>query len=85
MMRYNSKTRNRVDTWEDWVFEDDDRFWLAFSRVMLSIAAILASVAGFVYAVHELVVALGTWGTWTAGVGVVLLWVRWTLTGGKTR
>lgn len=71
------------DIWEDWAFEDDDRFWLSYSRAMLSILLILLLVAMIVFCVSTLVTMAGTWMLFPISAVIVVSWLRWTLTGGK--
>ena len=75
-------TDNSFDIWEDWAFEDEERLLLSFSRVMLSIIFVMLLVGSTVYMVVATINAAEPWMLFPLGAGIVISWVRWTLTGG---
>lgn len=78
-------TDSKFDRWENWAFEDDDRFLLSFSRVMLSIILVGSLVPLTVFASAWVADLFGPLPLYAIGALLFGRWLGWTLiAGGKS-
>lgn len=69
---------------EDWVFEEEDRFLLTYSRAILCLFSLIALFSVAVIGLVRFVDYVGPWPPILLGAYALASWAHWTIFGGKS-